>query len=50
MISTEHANFIVNADNAAPRDVYLLIKRMESAVEKAFGFTPEREIKIYGEF
>lgn len=50
MVSTEHANFIVNADDATPLDVYTLIKRMENAVEKAFGFTPEREIKIYGEF
>lgn len=50
IISPVHANFIINQGNATPYDVYSLIVTAEEAIEKAFGFKPEREIKIYGDF
>ena len=50
IISPVHANFIINQGNATPYDVYSLIVTAEEAIEKAYGFKPEREIKIYGDF
>lgn len=49
-ISETHANFIINDCGASPADVYELIKLIENKTESAFGFVPEREIKIYGDF
>ncbi len=49
-ISEKHANFIVNDCGASSADVYELINLIEQKTESAFGFIPEREIKIYGDF
>lgn len=49
-ISEIHANFIINDCGASPADVYELIKSIENKTESAFGFVPEREIKLYGDF
>ena len=49
-ISEKHANFIVNDCGASSADVYELINLIEKKTESAFGFIPEREIKIFGDF
>ena len=49
-ISEKHANFIVNDCGASSADVYELINLIEQKTESAFGFIPEREIKIFGDF
>lgn len=50
VISDRHANFIINDGNARPGDVYELILFAEETVCRRFGFKPEREVKIIGDF
>jgi len=50
MISTQHAGFILNTDNAKAADVYALIRLVEERVRERFGVHLEREVKLIGEF
>jgi len=50
MISTQHAGFILNTDNAKAADVYALIRLVEQSVLARFGVRLEREVKLIGEF
>jgi len=46
MISTKHANFIVNLGQAKAQDVLELIQLIQQTVDKKFGYHLEPEIKI----
>ena len=48
-ISTKHANFIVNKDNATARDVLALIGIIREKVKESFNINLELEIEIIGE-
>ena len=50
MISEQHANFIVNKDNAKAADVYTLLNLARQTVEAEHGVLLEPEIKLIGEF
>jgi UDP-N-acetylmuramate dehydrogenase len=50
MISTQHAGFILNTDNAKAADVYALIRLVEQSVHTRFGVRLEREVKLIGQF
>ena len=45
MVSTKHAGFIINYDNATTSDVLELIKFCQDTVKEKFGVMLEREIK-----
>ena len=49
-VSTLHANFIVNADNATAQDIKNLCEYVQSKVAEKFGITLQREIILLGEF
>ena len=49
-VSTLHANFIVNADNATAQDIKNLSEYIQSKVAEKFGITLQREIILLGEF
>ena len=49
-VSTLHANFIVNADNASATDIKSLSEYVQSKVAEKFGITLQREIILLGEF
>jgi len=49
-VSEKHANFIVNRGGAKATDVICLMETIEEAVNKKFGITLKREIKLAGEF
>ena len=46
-ISKEHANFILNRNNARATDVLKLMELAKKEVKKKFGITLEPEIKIW---
>ncbi len=48
-VSTLHCGFIVNAGNAAARDVTTLIKYIQDKVNEQFGVQLHTEVKIVGE-
>lgn len=48
-VSTLHAGFIVNVDNATSKDVIDLIKHIQDEVMKKFGVELETEVRIIGE-
>ena len=48
-VSTLHANFIVNIDNATARDVLDLIEVVKARVLDAFGIEIETEVITIGE-
>ena len=48
-ISTMHANYFVNQDNATAADVRVLIAKARNAVQARFGVTLETEVKLIGE-
>ena len=50
MVSSKHAGFILNTDNAKAADVFSLIRRIEDRVWDRFGVKLEREVKLIGEF
>ncbi len=45
-ISNKHSNFIVNLGDASFEDVVSIIKTVQDAFEKNFGFVPEPEVEI----
>lgn len=48
-VSTLHAGFIVNVDNATSKDILDLIKHIQETVKKNYGVLLETEVKIIGE-
>ncbi|WP_198508009.1 UDP-N-acetylmuramate dehydrogenase [Bacillus sp. FJAT-42315] len=48
-VSTKHAGFIVNIDNATATDYITLIKHVQKTVKEKFNVELEREVKIIGE-
>ncbi|WP_203364586.1 UDP-N-acetylmuramate dehydrogenase [Bacillus sp. REN10] len=48
-VSTKHAGFIVNIDNATASDYIALIKHVQKTVKEKFNVDLEREVKIIGE-
>ncbi len=48
-VSSLHANFIVNQDNASCRDVVTLACRVRERVEREFGIVLEPEVALWGE-
>lgn len=48
MVSTKHANFIVNYDNAKAHDVIELVKIVKSTVHEKTGIDLEMEVKLIG--
>jgi len=48
MVSTKHANFIVNYQNATASDIYQLIKEVQNMVYKKFKIWLELEVKLVG--
>jgi UDP-N-acetylmuramate dehydrogenase len=50
MVSTKHAGFILNVDNAKAADVFALIRKIEEEVWQRFGVRLEREVKLIGTF
>lgn len=50
MISSKHAGFILNCDNATAADVFALICKIEDTVWQRFGVRLEREVKLIGAF
>jgi len=50
VVSTKHANFIVNEGGADAADIYGLIGEVREAVKREFGTTLELEIELVGDF
>lgn len=48
-VSTKHAGFIVNVDNATSTDYIQLIEHVQKTVKEKFGIDLETEVKIIGE-
>jgi UDP-N-acetylmuramate dehydrogenase len=48
-VSTKHAGFIVNKNNATANDYIQTIEMVKSAVREKFGIDLELEVKIVGE-
>lgn len=48
MVSSKHANFVVNFDNATARDIYDVICQVQQVVYKRFGVWLELEVKLIG--
>lgn len=48
-VSTKHAGFIVNIDNATADEYIALIHYVQQKVKENFGVTLEREVRIIGE-
>ncbi|MDC3417075.1 UDP-N-acetylmuramate dehydrogenase [Aquibacillus salsiterrae] len=48
-VSTKHAGFIVNKDNATSTDYIKVIEMVQETVKEKFGVELEREVKILGE-
>jgi len=49
-ISDLHANIVINTGGAAADDIRRLVEHMEKAVEEAYGFRLEREIRFIGKW
>ena len=45
-VSTKHAGFVVNLDKAASRDIYLIIRHMQSTLRERFGLDAHIEIRL----
>ena len=48
VVSTKHANFIINEGGASARDVETLITRIVARVAEASGVTLEPEVRVVG--
>ncbi|MFG6120523.1 UDP-N-acetylmuramate dehydrogenase [Thalassobacillus sp. B23F22_16] len=48
-VSTKHAGFIVNKNNATTSDYIALIEHVQKTVKEKFGVDLEREVRIIGE-
>ena len=49
-VSTKHAGFIINYQNATAQDIYNLIKKVQKIVKEKTGFALEPEQIFWGEF
>lgn len=49
VISTKHANFIINEGGATASDVFALIDKMKEEVLRLFGIELEEEVEVWGE-
>lgn len=49
-VSTKHAGFIVNKGDATCKDVLYLVKYIQEKVNEGYGFMPELEIELIGDF
>ncbi len=49
-VSTKHAGFIINYQNATAQDIYNLIKEVQKIVKEKTGFTLEPEQIFWGKF
>lgn len=47
-VSSKHANFIINRNNASAADVLALMTHIEETVSRLFNINLEREVKIVG--
>ena len=45
-VSTKHAGFVVNLDKATSRDIYLIIRHMQSTLRERFGLDAHIEIRL----
>lgn len=50
IVSSKHANFIINEGNAKAQDVYILIHRVKKMFKDAYGIDLQIEIQFLGEF
>jgi UDP-N-acetylmuramate dehydrogenase len=50
MVSSKHAGFIINIDDATADDVFRLIRKVQARVYETFQVELEREVKLIGEF
>ena len=50
VVSTKHANFIINQGSATSKDVCKLIKELQDKFYKTYNENLETEIKFLGEF
>ncbi len=48
-MSTKHAGFIVNKNNATASDYIAVIEMVQRTVKEKFGVELEREVRIIGE-
>lgn len=48
MVSTKHAGFVVNANNATAADVLQVIRDVQSEVQSQFGVTLTPEVRMWG--
>ncbi|MFC7064057.1 UDP-N-acetylmuramate dehydrogenase [Halobacillus seohaensis] len=48
-VSTKHAGFIINKDNATTTDYISLIEHVQKTVKEKFGVKLEREVRIIGD-
>ena len=48
-VSTKHANFIINADDASAADIEALINHVQDTVEEKHGVRLKHEVRIVGE-
>lgn len=48
MVSTKHANFIINYDRASASDIYQLIREVQNIVYRRFNIWLELEVKLLG--
>jgi UDP-N-acetylmuramate dehydrogenase len=49
MVSTKHANFIVNANNATATDIEMVIEALRRMVKERTGVELIQEVRIIGE-
>ena len=45
-VSTKHAGFVINIDKATSKDIYLVIRRMQSTLRERFGLDAKIEIRL----
>lgn len=50
VVSTKHANFIVNEGGADAADIFGLIREIREGIKERFGITLELEIQLVGDF
>ena len=45
-VSTKHAGFVVNLDKATSKDIYLVMRHMQSTLRKRYGLDAKMEIRL----
>ncbi len=50
VVSTKHANFIINTGTATAKDIHTLIGIIKNAVKDKFGVEIQTEVRLVGEF